>query len=323
MEELVREVIDTLGVEDDAVGDKALPIEESQTPAPISLDNFQALPDGSSDNTVTFIDGGNSEVLGASNFSLQLIRTAAVTYEGKEKRDAEKDEFYLLVKFKDDDFEIKTFPGEKLPELSFSSLDPELTNGRERVKAGRIAGVCRRIAELKLAKSFSHAGYVFIDGDLHARTSPEESLLKELAKSDSDVCGLSKTTSLMTEKGRVFAAALSALKRDAWHYLPVFRGGVVNVSFLKLHSSSNHVFRLDSFKPVTDDLLSLLKSLSRDPVFPGYPYPLVEVDRLARVGDREKEYFRTKLMTTFGSDWERVKSYLHTRDAHTVLDNIG
>ncbi|MFB6199017.1 MAG: hypothetical protein ABEI52_12245, partial [Halobacteriaceae archaeon] len=61
--------------------------------------------------------------------------------------------------------------------------------------------------------------------------------------------------------------------------------------------------------------------MSDDPVFPGYPYGLIEADRLARVSHDEAAAKRTRLQSAFGKDWERVEKRLHTRDAHDILDS--
>ncbi|MFC1648158.1 hypothetical protein ACFL1B_01735 [Nanoarchaeota archaeon] len=310
MDEIIGAVIESLGTED-IEGDEALPFNDMK-PVPISKDNFNDIGEAVKGD-IAFIDGGNAEILGAASFSLQLIKTAVI---GRKKV---VDEFYLLVTFKDNEFQIQTFPKGKLPNIKFDSLDPRIRVGNERALANRIAGICRRLAELKAANE-CNSKHIVLDGDLYARTQQEEDLLGLLK--GKKVYGLTKTSSLLTKHGRVFAAALSSLQEGAWLYSPVFKGGDVKVSFVKLHPASKHVFMLSSYLDARD-VLGMLKGNSTDPVFPGYPYGLVQADKAARVSKKEVEYQRTKLMAKFGSDWKDVKTYLRTKDAHDILDSVG
>jgi len=141
-------------------------VQEGQTSLPISKENFHQIKEG--EGKVTFIDGGNAELFGAASFSLQFIRVASVSYPSKKR---EKQEFYLLVSFKEGKFTVKTFP-DSLSELSFDSLDPALTNGNERIVANQIAGVCRRLAELQMTKG--KKGFVVLDGNLQTKTQQED-----------------------------------------------------------------------------------------------------------------------------------------------------
>jgi len=139
-----------------------------------------------------------------------------------------------------------------------------------------------------------------------------------------DLCALSKTTNILTNKGRVFAAVLNSLSEGSWSYHPVYSGGKLDTSFVKLNNNAKHVFRLDMNDPTKrEELNGILKKQSNDPVFPGYPYGLLEADRLARVSKKEQEYLRTKFMTKFGKSWRNVKTYLRTKDAHEILDSIS
>ena len=56
---------------------------DNYSPIELTKNNFIHL-NKSNSRSVAFIDGGNAEILGASNFSLQLIRTYYSIY--KEKR---------------------------------------------------------------------------------------------------------------------------------------------------------------------------------------------------------------------------------------------
>ena len=48
---------------------------------------------------------------------------------------------------------------------------------------------------------------------------------------------------------------------------------------------------LDITNQLDEDYILSLVDNSKDPVFYGYPYLLIEADKLARVTNKEKEYF--------------------------------
>ena len=62
--------------------------------------------------------------------------------------------------------------------------------------------------------------------------------------------------------------------------------------------------------------------MSTDPVFIGYPYPLVDVDSYSRVSDNERIMMATTIHTKLGKDILLLKNSLATSDAHDILDHI-
>ena len=97
---------------------------------------------------------------------------------------------------------------------------------------------------------------------------------------------------------------------DEWYYYPV-----VNIEdeehqaemyFIKLHKDSKHTFMFEVYKENEynlQNILSLLKQNSIDPVFLGYPYGLIEADKFARVTAQEKEYYQTIIITHLAKKW--------------------
>ena len=58
-----------------------------------------------------------------------------------------------------------------------------------------------------------------------------------------------------------------------------------------------------------------------DPIFIGYPYGLVEADRVARVSNHEKESLKTMFMVKLRN--KNVEKYLSSVNAHDILDRIS
>jgi hypothetical protein len=110
----------------------------------------------------------------------------------------------------------------------------------------------------------------------------------------------------------------------AW-LCPAASSQVTKTFFVKLHASSEYVFRLDTFAHAANvaKYLSPVVAHSKDPVFVGYPYGLIEADRFARVSNREAESLRMMFRVKAGKDWEMLDSAAKSMDAHSVLDRIS
>ena len=93
--------------------------------------------------------------------------------------------------------------------------------------------------------------------------------------------------------------------------------------FAKLHKNSSRIFRFEIFKeqkPELNTIFSILANNSKDPVFLGYPYGLIEADKLARVSNDEADLLRSSL----GIRLEKSQiSSFNQRNAHNILDSIS
>ena len=58
--------------------------------------------------------------------------------------------------------------------------------------------------------------------------------------------------------------------------------------------------------------------------FPGYPYALIDVDRLARVRYNEIEHYRVIFMATASKNpiWNKISNSVSSIDAHGILDRM-
>ncbi|MBW3023163.1 hypothetical protein KY308_03600, partial [Candidatus Woesearchaeota archaeon] len=162
---------------------------------------------------------------------------------------------------------------------------------------------------------------VILDGSLDSKNKTESEYLLNLfsaaEKNESFLCAIAKTTAMTTAKGNSVTAALnSAAPKSRWCYI------MKSAAFVKLHPNSKYIFRIDANK-INSNLLSALAAISKDPVFLGYPYGLVEADSLARVSNREKEILRIEVASRFGKAWENIEFAENSLNAHEILDNIG
>jgi hypothetical protein len=315
-------------------------IEEGKT-IPITKDNFHEIEKKENSNKAVFIDGGNTEILKAVNFSLQFIRVGGVVFQNNKKIKSIKKEFYVLVHsfIKDDKLHYKTemFGEGVLDNLVFDSMDRTIMNGVERADISKIGGICRRFAELSFAKGMinelSHGDIIVLDGSLRCCVTSEkeqmQSFYDKAAEKGVLVSALAKTSRIFSDQGSCFITELKKLGGDEWFYYPVAELNDSNyqarIAFVKLNKISDYIFNFEQYKGQEDkikEIVGLLAKNSNDAVFPGYPYGLILVDQLARVSNKEKDYLITMFKMKAGKEWSKIKEHLNALDAHNILDNI-
>lgn len=283
----------------------------------IDTHNFHPIPPVAEPKTITFIDGGQAEILSAGNFCVSFIRVFAQVFQGMEKKNSYQNEFYLLTtaRWQEGDifYDNTLFPlSEKLfneKDLLLSSNDSTIRNGLERAPIARIASMARRFAELQVAAN-TDTDFVIIDGTLEKTYRNEEKFLAQLPEK---VSALAKTSSLFTVSGNSPVVLLNQMGEErCWHY---HLGG--KTYFVRLHPHAKHVFRFEG----NPDVLSGLVVHSQDALFVGYPYGLLFVDRMARVSNQEKKSLMMNFLVR--KDNREILQYLTTANAHGILDSIA
>ena len=343
LDEAVREILDF--VDEKSILEESYPKFSGNGYAAHRIDskNFHKIRKTSSGKKIAFIDGGNAEIIGTANFSLNLIRVASVTYENNGKAASKKSEILAFVKaanknneihFKSAFFNISK--NMEMDDVSFSSFDRTLMHGINRAEIGNVSNALRRLAELKMAKYASDsklADIIVLDGNLQCTFTNEGSYMNDLQnscmKNGVILSGLSKTTSLFTENGSLLGAVLERISNNgSWFYHPIVdinnENHKAEMYFVRLHDSSKHVFRLEIFseqKEEAEQVINEIASNCCDPIFLGYPYGLVEADRIARVSNQEKESLKTMLLVKLRN--KNIEKYLSAVNAHEILDRIS
>ena len=309
--------------------------------------NFNKIKHSDSDRKIAFIDAGSSEIIKSSNFSLNLIRIYYTVYQNNKRINAKKQEFYAFTYAKDIDSELyyncefigvnsNVFPNKN--DLLLSSLDETIKQGITRANISNMSNLIRRFAELKTAENIidnlSDNDIIVLDGSLQCTFTNEVKYINKLYEKALEkniiICGLSKTTTLMTDKGNSIANALNKFNVEGkWVYHPIVEiksnQHKAEMSFVKLHESSKYIFRFEIYKEQKqhlNNIISLIANNCKDPVFIGYPYGLIEADKNARIPNQEKDMLLTLFSTKFGKDWEKIKESLSNINAHEILDSI-
>jgi hypothetical protein len=279
----------------------------------INKENFSTIKPNNH-KSITFIDGGQAEIFTTGNFNLSLIRIAAITFQHNEKINQTIKQFYIFTraKYTNNDliYESKIFGDKFIDEnhLTVSSNEQTIKSGSQRASITAVANVARRFAELALASTIS-SDFILLDGTLERTFLNEEKYLAKL----NNVSALAKSSSLFTISGNSPVMLLNRIgPNNSWRYQINHK-----TSFVKLNQKARHVFRFEG----NNDILPFMINNSTDALFLGYPYGLILADKLARVTNQEKKSLAMQLLLK--SDNKDLTSYLHSSNAHEILDNLG
>jgi len=211
-------------------------------------------------------------------------------------------------------------------------------------------GVAMRFAEwtyaTKLIEYELDNGDIFIrDGSLQTGYKDEILLVRELHSTAEEksvyITGLSKTCRLITKSGDSLISLVDMMAskkypKETWYYHPIFKmtkaDNLADVYFVKLHKFARSPFRFDIYLDQSEKLdqqekeviISNLARNSTDLSFPGYPYGLIKVDQLSRVGAREIGPQKIQLMAEFDSELytKYILPRIRSIDAHDLLNAI-
>jgi len=349
MEEVFNRIIELVKASALAAEDKCVKFSDPSYKAfDFDIRNFHKIEDISNkSNKIAFIDCGSAEIIRSANFSLSMIRVYYSICKNNSRIKSEKKEFYAFTTAIDKDNEIfyntEIISGENIipdrNDLLLNSFDETIRQGVTRANISNVSNLVRRFSELNTALSLveilGRNDIIVLDGSLQCTFTNErkymDNLLDKAMKEEIIICGLSKTTTLMTDKGNSVNNALAKFGiKGKWAYNPVAdiksNEHKADISFVKLHEKSKHIFRFEIYKEQKEKLIeaaSLLAANSSDPVFIGYPYGLVDADKNARISNNEKDMLKTFFSVKFGKDWEKIKESLTSVDAHEILDSIG
>jgi len=260
-------------------------------------DNYQELIHSSS-GCVTAVDGGACIIADGGSWVLSKIRVASVHYDNGKRvpgLETREEQYYTVIK------KGSLSAGQKsaaMYEHSISELKSDFKNVRELTE---VPAVVMRTLEFKkayeLVKGLPKGSLLLIDGLLKAETPDQEKCLGllefESKKQGINVVGIAKTFRHALNGRSVIGSLIKERPESKWAYSPV-KGS--DCLIVKLHERAKFAYAVDYFKHTgISEVLSVLSYYSTDPVLIGYPYPLLKVDRDARISSHEKNLERNKL----------------------------
>ncbi|MBI2659059.1 DNA double-strand break repair nuclease NurA [Candidatus Woesearchaeota archaeon] len=316
---------------------------EGYRPCRIDIKNFHEISRLNNGKSIAFVDGGNAEIIGSANFSLNLVRVCFVIYNNNKKIISKKFETLAFIQAISQNNEIyyktsffKTNNSIDLEEMSFSSFDHTLMLGINQAEISSVANAIRRFAELKLAKMIADnklSDTIVLDGNLQSTLTNEDEYLSQLygscSKNNVILCALSKTSSLFTDNGDLLSAVLGSISElSSWFYYPIVEirstSHRAEMFFAKFHNKSRHIFRFEIFnrqKEKAEEIINALAGNCADPIFIGYPYGMMEADKSARISNNEKESLKMMFLIRLSN--KNIEKYLNSKNAHEILDRIS
>lgn len=250
---------------------------------PFSVENFMEIKAIESGRKMAFVDGGNQEVVGAPNFSIQINRVFFNVFQNK-KRVLEREmprriEFFSVTfsNFRQDEiyYDTSIFPVSEefedfLPDtrdLSFSSMDRSVMQGNLRADISLVSSIARRFAEWEFSKhvienELGEKDIIVMDGTLQTAFTNESKYSKmvyELAKKkDVIVTGLTKTCGLFTTTGLSLLGAARKFANNnnitypMWYYYPVAEAFTsvheAVILLVKLNPMTERIFRFEIYR---------------------------------------------------------------------------
>lgn len=331
------------------------------TSVDLSAGNFTVFEPKPLNAKTCYVDGGTLSLVDTPSVVIQLNRVGFCIFRDNEriepagfrpfhnfltvasvfKEGAEL--FYAVEFFPLDEGAERVLPSDD--DLVFHSFDPTLREGQRWASLSRAAASARVFAEWKLSallieNELSEGDSLLRDGSLQTQITGEakyaDQAYGEALRRGVRFAGLAKTSTLYTDTGMPLFSAIAILAKrskfdSSWLYSPIVEIKAsdhrARMYAVKLHKDSRHVFRLEILKDQTaEGDFSLIQGLaynSQDLTFPGYPYGLIEADRVSRVRREEVEPMRLQVLSaiTRMGVWDELEAFLRSVDAHDVLDN--
>lgn len=287
----------------------------------IHKDLFKKLTPKDSNNNLVFVDGGNGEIAGSSDFSLHFVRIAVVSYKNNKRINTLIKECFILASsfiensllfFKVDCIDAEN--GVIFDSFKINARDKFLTTGTKPIEPLVAVLHVRKLLELKqmlsVAKNLDFEDIVVRDGDFEEGPFVNE-ILFELKKTNPVSLGVSKTSTILTDSGDAAVEVLLHFGgKSSWVY------NNFSPCFVKLNTSSNYVFKVEFIKDFNLESLNTIASMSSDPVFLGYPYGLIAVDALARVNSSWVDIYKALFESIIGTSQI-------SKDAHNILNKVA
>jgi hypothetical protein len=253
---------------------------------PFSKDGFTAfdVPEAPDGRRISFVDGGNLEILRAPNFSVQLVRIYFNIFEGQERvlprKVPQRIEFFVtaLARFMDgriyysglllplvDEFQDFLPTGEH---LIVDPMERSIRQGTFGADISIMGSITRRFAEWLIAsrvmeEELSEGDLMFRDGTLQTAVANEKYYAQEayrVAEENGVILGgVAKTSTLFTTTGLSLLASVQRLARESgfgdrsWYYNPIAENNhpdhPAEMFVARLHPTTRYVFRCELFKP--------------------------------------------------------------------------
>ncbi len=328
---------------------------------PITPSEFFEIRINGSHRKIAFVDGGDGLLEESPNFLITINRVYYSLFQGKNRVKSKANsrvQFFSCVTSnvsttdgtKQISYDTRLF-AHSAEDRKFLPAESDLASNIESasvLQGATLNSISRRFAEWQTAihvvRSELDSGDVLVmDGSLQTGFKNETryaNRLYDLAlEKGVIVCGLAKTSRLITESGDPLLARVSEIAEGVPHerwYVKIAeevssddKGFMLAVKF---HPKSQFVFRFEilreQFESMTSkDLNSVLSSLaanSQDVSMIGYPYGAIDADRFAQVRLEELNMYKGFILSEMlkSPEWKRLRKYSASLGAHDILNGV-
>ena len=268
-----------------------------------------------------FVDGGLQQIFSSVNQGFYLLRLSYVKFVDNTR--AEQKTYDAILKTNG----VAPFEYQFLePFRFFDDIPKGFFDYSKDAGAETLVNQIRRIAELRLsidiARNMKGGELLVVDGSVYPAgydATEIKALIKLCKERQVGLLGFSKNSLLKSQSGSLINEDIlnfsKSLNLKRWVCSNIFFEDTLKIftSYAYLHPLSRFAFRVDHLaNPILP--LERLSTNSCDGTFPGYPYGLIMVDKLARVKNEEKNYLYSKHFLS--------RNLIGVQNPHEILDSM-
>lgn len=311
---------------------------------------------------LAFVDGGDGPLEEAPNFLITINRVYFSLFQGKKRikpKTKSRIQFFSFVISKIHTEEVKkkvVYETRLFPyvaeDKTYLPLESDLystTEGASVLQESRLNSLARRFAEWNLAikvvqDELEKGDVIVLDGSLQTSFRNEIKYANKLydaaIRKGVIVCGLAKTSRLITEAGDPLLARISEISEHvpfgSWYVRVAEEITSDDRGFMlvaKFHPKSKFVFRFEILREQFNEMdeneinaiLASLADNAQDVSMLGYPYGAIDADRFAQVRLDELNMYRGIIMSEMlrRPEWKKLKKYGESLSAHDFLNGVS
>lgn len=310
---------------------------------------------------IAFIDGGDGSIEEAPNFLITINRVYFSLFKGRNRvrsKTKQRIQFFSFVISKINNangkkkivYDTKLFPyTEQDKEYLPSEYDLYLEADGGSSQEYKLNSIARKFTEWNLASKvveseLEKGDMIVLDGSLQTSYKNETEYANKLyniaMKKGIIVCGLAKTSRLVTESGDPLLARVAEIsekvKFGTWYVRVAEEVTSDDRGFMlvaKFHPKSKFVFRFEilreQFNEMNEDqinsILSSLAQNAQDVAMLGYPYGAIDADRFAQVRIDELNMYKGIVMSEMmrRPEWKKFRKYSESLLTHEFLNEVS
>ena len=326
---------------------------------PIKPSNFFEIKPAYTNRKIVFVDGGNGILSVSPNHIITINRIYFSMFKGKNRIKSKinpRVEFfsYVLVSPSSANrlqYTVKLFPYSNdqrwcLPDEMHLSGDIQNSSV---LQSSQLASMSRKFAEWQTAitavESEMNSGDILVlDGTLQTSFKNEkiyaDRLYDAATRKGVIVCGLAKTSLLVTESGHPLLARIKEISTNVPYPMwcvkvtdHISSDNMGSMFAIQLHKNSKYIYRFEMLRTQysamtpndVDMILGSLAANSDDISMLGFPYGAIDADRFAQVRTDELNIYRgmVKLEMNRHSEWRNIMMYDTGLSAHDTLNGVA